>query len=195
MLVGNPAMAVAAAAGYANRSGWGVAEELQREPGVTAEQAAESMVQWMCQQAATREPRAMISGGEPIVRVKAHGGRGGRNTHLALAALNEIIRRVKAGDGCELLRGSFALLSAASDGEDGTAGACGAFIDDRIVRRVLQDGPDAEAFLSRYDSSEFFRVLQDGLLIRSPAAMTNVCDLRIALVGPQANSAIRSEVE
>lgn len=188
VLVGNLAMAVSSAGRRARRMGWRVAETLQQEPEVTVEQAAEALVQKMFGQAASHEPFALIDGGEPVVRVQSPGGRGGRNTHLVLAALSEIVGRIKSGQDSVLLQRPFALLSAASDGEDGSADACGAYINDRLARHVIQHGPDPEAYLRRFDSRGFFEALGDGLLERSPAPATNVCDLRIALVGSPAKA-------
>ena len=186
VLAGNLAMAVSSAARRARRLGWRVAKALQQDPEVTAEQAAAALVQKMFGRATSHEPFVLIDGGEPVVRVPPSCGRGGRNTHLVLAALSEIVRRIKVGQGATFLQRPFVLLSAASDGEDGSADACGACIDDRLVRRVVQHGPDPEAYLERFDSRGFFEVLGDGLLERSPAPATNVCDLRVALVGPTA---------
>lgn len=119
---------------------------------------------------------AVITGGEPTVTLcpPEIRGRGGRNGQLVLAAYLEVIRS----------RAEFpaiTLLSGGTDGEDGTSDSAGAVIDRDIHRRIVEMGLDAEAFLRCNNSHEFFDRV--GGLVRTGPTGTNVCDVRVGLVG------------
>ncbi|MFY9942719.1 MAG: MOFRL family protein, partial [Desulfobacterales bacterium] len=97
------------------------------------------------------------------------GGRGGRNTELALAAALDI-----AGEDGILL------LSAGTDGSDGPTDAAGAFADWETLARARAAGLDAGRFLEQNDSYRFFERLGD--LLKTGPTRTNVMDLQIVLV-------------
>ena len=113
-------------------------------------------------------PACILSGGEPSVEVRGT-ERGGRNQHLALAAVPLL-----AG-----MEGAI-LLSAGTDGTDGPTDAAGAWADGTSAARARATGLDPRASLRDCDSYGFFEALGD-LLITGPTG-TNVMDLQITLV-------------
>lgn len=113
-------------------------------------------------------PACLISGGETTVTVTG-GGTGGRNLELALAFAQEI----QDAPG-------ITLLSAGTDGKDGSADAAGALVDGETIARARAQGLVPEAYLSENDSYNFFRQV-GGLLITGPTG-TNVMDVQIIIV-------------
>jgi glycerate-2-kinase len=75
-----------------------------------------------------------------------------------------------------------ALVSAGTDGEDGPTDAAGAVIDAAVMARCRHLRLDPQAFLDRCDAYRFFEAT--GGLVRTGPTLTNVCDLRVAVVGP-----------
>lgn len=115
-------------------------------------------------------PRAIVAGGETVVRV--HGsGRGGRNQELALAAAE-----VLAGHGAHLV------ATLATDGEDGPTDAAGAVVDGHTIARARARGLHARDHLDRNDAYAYFDALGD--LLRTGPTGTNVCDLALAVYDP-----------
>ncbi len=76
-------------------------------------------------------------------------------------------------------------LSAGTDGEDGPTDAAGAWFDAEIWKRSQALGLDANLFLRQADAYHFFQKV--GSLFLTGPTGTNVCDLRVALCGSQAN--------
>ena len=114
-------------------------------------------------------PSCLISGGETTVKVEGP-GLGGRNQHLALAAVSQLA-------GLE----GVVLLSAGTDGTDGPTDAAGAWADGTSRRRAVAAGLDPAEAMEAFDSFTFFQSLGD-LLVTGPTG-TNVMDLQITLVG------------
>lgn len=115
---------------------------------------------------------ALISGGEATVTVTGPGA-GGPNQEYALALAIML-------DGLAGVAG----LAADSDGVDGRSEAAGAFLGAGTLARARALGLDASAMLRANDSGGFFAALGDRLV--TGATGTNVNDLRIILVDPQA---------
>jgi len=109
-------------------------------------------------------PACLVTGGETIVTLGADPGHGGRNQELALAAI-------------EALAGvpNVALLSLASDGEDGPTDAAGALVTGESFARAQGLGLDLAGALAGHRSHAVFDRLDD--LIRTGPTGTNVCDL------------------
>ncbi len=129
---------------------------------------AEGAAQWFLDQSigntqASVHPCMMIAGGETTVTVKGN-GLGGRNLHLALAALNRL-----AG-----LKNK-ALVTLATDGEDGPTDAAGAIVTGETKEKAQVLGLDPDEFLRRNDSYSFFEKV--GGLIKTGSTGTNVNDL------------------
>ncbi len=125
--------------------------------------------------------QCLITGGEPTVQLPADGmcGRGGRNQHLVLAALDELIRQNVPAESMQRL----VVLSGGTDGEDGPTDAAGAWLDYEVLQRVEAMKLDCGDYLKRCDAYRFFE--QTNSLILSGPTHTNVCDIRVAMWGPQ----------
>lgn len=114
------------------------------------------------------ETQVRIWGGESTVRLPAAPGRGGRNQHLALAA-------------AKLLAGypDLALLSAGTDGIDGSTQDAGAVVDGETCGRIALLGIDPDEALARADSGTALAAA--GALVSTGPTGTNVADLVIGL--------------
>jgi len=120
----------------------------------------------------TPRPSCLISGGEFSCRVTGN-GRGGRNLETALRCaikLDEVTRATPT-----------VLLSAGTDGIDGSSFAAGAITDETTASRARELGLDPVEFLEQSDSHAFFEALGD-LIVTGPTG-TNVRDLRLVLTG------------
>ena len=115
-------------------------------------------------------PTCLICGGETTVTVSG-GGKGGRNTELALAFALEV----------EGIPG-ISFLSAGTDGTDGPTDAAGAFANGETAGRARRAGHDPETYLANNDSYSFFKEV-GGLFVTGPTG-TNVMDLQLILIGP-----------
>jgi glycerate 2-kinase len=113
-------------------------------------------------------PVALVAGGELTVTVRG-GGRGGRNTEMALAAAMSL------EDAPGITIASFA-----SDGDDGTSGAAGAVVDATTVAALRAQGIDAGRALSENDSATVLDRVD--ALVRTGLTGTNVNDLYLAII-------------
>ncbi|MGH8403236.1 MAG: MOFRL family protein, partial [Gammaproteobacteria bacterium] len=113
------------------------------------------------------EPGIHIWGGETVVQLPAHPGRGGRNQMLALAAAHKL-----AG------RANIYLLAAGTDGADGNSGDAGALVDGGSIARGEDAGLDARDCMARADTGSFLEASGD--LVYTGPTGTNVMDLIIA---------------
>eukprot|EP01047_Picozoa_sp_COSAG01_P042917 COSAG01_NODE_3776_length_5706_cov_7.934011_4_plen_453_part_00 len=122
--------------------------------------------------------KCLISGGETTVSLSKNPGRGGRNQHLVLSAINSLLsfQLDSSSDYC--------LLSGGTDGEDGNVPVAGGWVDadwinqhDEVQNQELVS--QAEHALKACRSFDFL----DGqsLIFEAAATNTNVCDLRILL--------------
>jgi hydroxypyruvate reductase len=112
---------------------------------------------------------SLVSGGEVTVRLGHEHGAGGRNQQFALACALAL-----AGDDSPVV-----VLSAGSDGIDGTSDAAGAIADPTTVSRAQALGFDAASALARFDAYPLFTALGD-TLVTGPTH-NNLRDLRILL--------------
>jgi hydroxypyruvate reductase len=110
-----------------------------------------------------KRPACLILAGETTVTVTGN-GKGGRNQELALAAAIEL-----AGQE------NVAVVTLATDGQDGPTDAAGAAVTGDTVSRARSLGLDPSSFLDNNDAYPFFESLGD-LLITGPTG-TNVADL------------------
>jgi hydroxypyruvate reductase len=108
-------------------------------------------------------PVCLMAGGETTVHVVGD-GLGGRNLEVALAGALEI-------DGLE----NVALITLATDGEDGPTNAAGAIVTGDTLRKARELGFKPELYLENNDSYHFFKAV--GGLIRLGPTGTNVNDL------------------
>lgn len=111
-------------------------------------------------------PACLIAGGETTVTLSdtPHPGKGGRNLELALSA-------VKSLAGLE----NCALITLASDGQDGITDAAGAVVRGNSLSRARQAGLDPDQHLQAHNAYPFFDTLGD--LLRTGPTGTNVNDL------------------
>jgi hydroxypyruvate reductase len=129
---------------------------------------AAEVAQWFlnqclyCHQPLER-PVMSVAGGETTVTVNGN-GKGGRNLHLALAAVNRLAGMENA-----------ALVTLATDGEDGPTDAAGAIVTGETKEKAQTLGLDPDDFLNRNDSYTFFEKV--GGLIKTGSTGTNVNDL------------------
>lgn len=122
--------------------------------------------------------RCLISGGETTVSLATDPGRGGRNQHLVLSAINSLLG-FQLNDSCD-----YCLLSGGTDGEDGNVSVAGGWVDATWVNqhsetRKLELMRQSENALERCRSFDFLH--EHELVYQVAATNTNVCDLRITL--------------
>lgn len=132
---------------------------------------AEDAARRICHEVATIPQALLVAGGETVVRLPAHPGRGGRCQHLALAAA-----RLIAGHP------EYLLLAAGTDGRDGASDDAGAIVDGGTLQRIAEAGFDAEAGLAAADSGTLLEAAGD--LVYTGATGTNVGDIVLALRQP-----------
>ncbi|XP_066928701.1 glycerate kinase-like [Clytia hemisphaerica] len=120
----------------------------------------------------------LIFGGETTVRVNGQ-GRGGRNQHLVLSALKNLLQ---SSSSLDLSKVTF--LSAGTDGQDGPTDAAGAWIDVNLVNHCVDKLDTVNRYLDDCGSYDFFNsnkflkqyLLQPGL------TGTNVMDIQVILI-------------
>ena len=108
-------------------------------------------------------PVCLIAGGETTVVVEGD-GLGGRNLEVALGAVAELA-------GLE----NVALVTLATDGEDGPTDAAGAVVTGMTLQEALDKEMKLEAYRLNSDSYHYFEAL--GALIQIGSTGTNVNDL------------------
>ena len=109
---------------------------------------------------------AVIADGEVSSPVRGDGV-GGRNSAFVLECVERIAGR------------EIAVLSAGTDGRDGSSPAAGAVADGKTLERARAAGLDPREFAARSDSYTFFRKLGDA--IETGPTGNNLRDLRILL--------------
>lgn len=166
VIVGSCLLAAQAALAQAEMEGFHpylLSVDLQGE----ARQVAIELVTYLLQVQKTRlpvlPPACIVVGGETTVTIRGK-GKGGRNTELALAAVNEL------ADSSGVM-----LVTLATDGEDGPTDAAGAVVTVGTYHRASALGLHPKDFLSRNDSYTFFTALDD--LLKPGPTGTNVNDL------------------
>ncbi|WP_406660960.1 glycerate kinase [Methanolobus sp. ZRKC3] len=113
-------------------------------------------------------PACILAGGETTVTMRGK-GKGGRCQEMALSFGIEV-------NGLE----NVLLLPGATDGNDGTSDAAGAFADGSTFRDGKDIGMDARLMLLKNNSYSFFKETGD-LLLTGPTG-TNVMDIYILLI-------------
>jgi glycerate 2-kinase len=121
-------------------------------------------------------PACLLSGGETTVTLDTvlTGGSalGGRNQEFVLAMALKL--------GAKGLKNCL-IFSAGTDGEDGPTDAAGAFAEASTFARAGALKLDSQSYLSRHDAYHFFDALGD--LFKPGLTDTNVCDVRLMLIG------------
>ncbi len=192
-VIGNNAVAVAAAAEEARRLGYHVTAHSATALEGPAEEIGRALAEQLRVMSATGQRAVYVSGGEPVVRLVAAAkrGRGGRNQQLVLAAAADVESNPRVAplapqelmthrvDPLELSCGDWVLLSGGTDGEDGPTDAAGAWMDASILEAARKLGLNSADYLRRNDAYHFFEPL--GALLKTGPTHTNVCDLRIVV--------------
>jgi glycerate-2-kinase len=120
------------------------------------------------------KPACLIQGGETTVQVTGR-GKGGRNQHFALTALQELSKLHDKNRA-----GHITILSGGTDGTDGPTDATGAVVDQETINLAAQKNLDIAAYLNSHDAYPFLE-LTSSLVITGPT-QTNVMDIMIALI-------------
>jgi len=171
-IIGNNKMAVLEAAYMAKKLGYHVQVVDHLITG-DAEIEAKTLVEFARQYKGPK-PVCILQGGETTVKVTGT-GKGGRNQHFTLAALNELNKLHQQNISDEIT-----ILSGGTDGTDGPTDATGAVVDNDTLIRVLHDGLSIEDYLMKHDAYHFFE--QTNSLIITGPTQTNVMDIMIAIV-------------
>jgi len=174
VIVGSNATAVDAAAAAAWELGYEVAIDaaIDGEPAEeTGRRLALRGLERLHEASRDGRPRAVIAGGEAVVRVPKDHGLGGRNQQTALAALAEV--RARMGDW----PAGQVIASVGTDGEDGPTDAAGGVIDADVAGAIGEAA--LTAALARCDA--YPALAASGGLIRTGPTGTNVADIRIVL--------------
>lgn len=128
----------------------------------------EGLADTLCQTSvsSSERPNCLIAGGETTVTLTdtTKPGKGGRNLELALSTVRQL------ADHKDL-----ALITFATDGEDGVTDAAGAIVTGETFTRAMELGLNPDEFLANHDSYSFFQALDDLLL--PGVTGTNVNDL------------------
>ena len=118
-------------------------------------------------------PCILIAGGETTTRVDGPCGEGGPSQELSLGFALEA-----AG------RNGFCIAAVDTDGTDGPTELAGGVSDGLTVARAQALGIDVYDRLKSHDSSTVLRALGDEIVTGNTG--TNVCDLNVIYVGPEA---------
>ena len=174
LVIGNNALAVAAAADEARRLGYHPATASAARSEGAAEEIGRNLAGAALRMRDGTAENCLISGGEPVVTLVEAGrrGLGGRNQQLVLAALERLT-------ALPFFPAGIVLLSGGTDGEDGPTDAAGAVLDASIAADARERRLDAADYLARNDAYHFFEPL--GALIKTGPTHTNVCDVRVVL--------------
>lgn len=116
-------------------------------------------------------PELWLYGGECVVALDGNAPPGGRNQELALAAARELATG-KAGSGTTM-------LSAGTDGRDGTTDVAGAVVDGETWGLIHASGRDPAADLAAHDAHQALSAV--GATWATGATATNVMDVVLAL--------------
>jgi len=156
-----------AAAVRAQELGWNVTVDHSCDDW-SAEDAADYLLRRLAELRRDSARVCLVSGGEVTVRVAAGAtGSGGRNQHFALLCAQRIA-------GSDVV-----VLSAGSDGIDGTSPAAGGIVDGTTLARADRAGFPVEQALAKFDSYGLLATLEDAISI-GPTG-NNLRDLRILM--------------
>lgn len=165
-IIGSNKIALSTAAAKAKELGYNVMLQQELVTGDAAETAAAIIHQ--AKQYKGRKPACFLYGGETTVIVTGN-GKGGRNQHLALCALQHLMPDDK-----------ITLLAAGTDGTDGPTDAAGAFADSAILKTIDQNKTTLLDSIGQNNAYHFFENANG--LLKTGATQTNVMDIIIVLL-------------
>lgn len=119
-------------------------------------------------------PACILMGGETTLKVTGS-GKGGRNQHFALCALNELFNKNKIQQKRKIV-----ILSGGTDGTDGPTDAAGAVIDPEMYKPGSIHKEILKEHLAHFDAYTFFA--KSGGLVKTGPTQTNVMDIVIGLI-------------
>lgn len=190
-IVGNNVLAARAAAAEAEKRGYAamiLTTTLTGEARDVGRDLAHRAVRAYREGTPATPPACLIAAGETTVTVTGK-GKGGRNQEVALGvaiALHDLLTEDE--------RDHILIASAGTDGIDGPTDAAGALATGSTVTRATAQGHDATEALDNNDAYPYFQAI-DALIQTGPTG-TNVMDLAVVVVGPDAASrATVSEVD
>lgn len=131
--------------------------------------AAEYLLDKLCRLSSEHARVCLLSGGEVLVKLNDAAGTGGRNQQFALYCA----ARVSSIDT------QLTLLSAGTDGVDGSSPAAGAVVDYTTVERARAAGYDVEEALHTFNAYPLLAEIGD-TIVTGPTG-NNVRDLRILM--------------
>ncbi len=120
------------------------------------------------------KPVCILQGGETTVQVTG-AGKGGRNQHFAVAALQELYKQQP-----QPLAGAITILSAGTDGTDGPTDAAGGVVNSHTLLKAKEKGLSLQAYLKNHDTYHFLEQTSS-LLVTGPT-QTNVMDIMILTI-------------
>lgn len=181
VLLGSNATAVDAAATEARRVGYRVTvrhanPDVQETADEVGQRLARDGLALAHAVAEDGQPRAVIEGGEAVVKLPVDHGVGGRNQQTVVAALAEFLR-----DG-QRWPDRLALASLGTDGEDGPTRAAGGLIDTHAAAQIAALGLEVNQAVRRCAALPLLQAV-DGLVATGPTG-TNVADVRVILAWP-----------
>jgi len=165
-IVGSLSIAAEAACAQAETLGFEtkiVTTLLRGEARMVGTELASQLVEIVQSNNKRKKPLCLIAGGETTVTVTGT-GRGGRNQELALAAAQVL-------DGVK----NCALISFATDGEDGPTDAAGGFVTGKTIQTGMDLGLNSQNYLNGNNAYEYLE--KTGALILTGPTGTNVNDL------------------
>ncbi len=171
-IIGNNQTALLAAGQKANALGYHTHVIAEQATG-DAEAAAKKLVQFAFAYNGPK-PACILQGGETTVQVSG-AGKGGRNQHFALAAL-QALEQIPY----KTFAGNITLLSAGTDGTDGPTDAAGGVVNAQTLLTAQQKGLSVSQYLNNHDAYHFL-AHTNSLLVTGPT-QTNVMDLMIAII-------------
>lgn len=166
IIIGRNKTCIEAAKQKAEELGYTVVVNDELLTGETAD-AAQMILQKATQYLSTK-PACFLFGGETTVTVTGN-GKGGRNQHLALCALEQLNEQP-----------NITVLSAGTDGTDGPTDAAGAFADDALRKAAEQQQLSISEAINNNDAYHFFEKVNG--LLKTGATQTNVMDIVIVLI-------------
>jgi hydroxypyruvate reductase len=181
LLVGSNATAVDAAADAARHLGYdAIVHHASPRVNETADEVGQRFAReglaLAAAVAADGCPRAIVEGGEAVVRLPSDHGIGGRNQQTVLTAALACLAGGKPWPH------GLAIASIGTDGEDGPTPAAGGIVDAAVATRIADRLAESRHAAARFDA---FPLLEEvgGLVVTGPSG-TNVADVRVVLASP-----------
>ena len=171
-IIGNNSVALAAAAAKARELGYHI-HFIEKDLNGDAAKVGREFIE-SCKKYEGIKPACVLLGGETTVTVKGN-GKGGRNQHMALSALCEMLDENEVDNANRIT-----FLSAGTDGTDGPTDAAGAIADKDVLTNAIKQQLNPTSYLEDNDAYHFFE--QVGGLLKTGATQTNVMDLVVVIV-------------